>query len=152
QAPRGALRGPLPRARLHGAAQRDGEDRPGKVRDLDRHAGADARPEGGGEAPGLDVDKVTLHTTFLGGGFGRRFARGADYVAEAVHVAKEAGAPVKTVWTREDDMRGGNYRPMFVHRIEAGLDKTGRPVAWRHTVAGTPIARSGTDEQAVEGI
>jgi len=101
---------------------------------------------------GLDVDKVTLHTAFLGGGFGRRFARGADYVAEAVQVAKEAGAPVKTVWTREDDMRGGNYRPMFVHRIEAGLDKTGRPVAWRHTVAGTPIARSGTDEQAVEGI
>src|SRR5262249_31835684 len=89
---------------------------------------------GAADILGPPVEKVTLHTPFLGGGFGRRLARGADYVTEAVHVAKAAGAPVKTVWTREDDTRGGNYRPMFVHRIEAGLDGAGRPVAWRHTI------------------
>ncbi|MBT8461582.1 MAG: molybdopterin-dependent oxidoreductase, partial [Gemmatimonadetes bacterium] len=71
---------------------------------------------------GLAPEQVKIHTTFLGGGFGRRANPAADFVSEAVHVAKAAGAPVKTMWTREDDTRGGYYRPAFVHRAELGLD------------------------------
>ena len=105
------------------------------------------------EVLGIKPEDVTLHTTFLGGGFGRRAALGNDFVREAVEVARAAGAPVKTVWTREDDMRGGRYRPMFVHRIQGGLDRAGRVVAWRHTIAGQPIARPGRkDDSAHEGV
>lgn len=105
------------------------------------------------EILGIAPDKVAIHTTFLGGGFGRRAALGQDFVREAVEVARAAGAPVKTVWTRDDDLRGGRYRPMFVHRIEGGLDGDGWPVAWRHTIAGQPIARpGGTDTSGYEGI
>ena len=75
---------------------------------------------------GLKPEQVALHTTFLGGGFGRRANPASDFVAEAVHVAKAAGVPVKVVWTREDDMRGGYYRPMWVHR------RLGRPRRRRH--------------------
>jgi isoquinoline 1-oxidoreductase beta subunit len=111
---------------------------------------------------GVKPEDVTIHTMFLGGGFGRRATPSSDFVSEAVHVAKAAGIPVKVVWTREDDMRGGFYRPMFVHRIEAGLDGDGRPVAWRHTIvgqsilAGTPfeamMVKDGIDETSVEGV
>ncbi|HEX3481390.1 MAG TPA: xanthine dehydrogenase family protein molybdopterin-binding subunit [Kofleriaceae bacterium] len=105
------------------------------------------------EILGLAPEKVAIHTTFLGGGFGRRAALGQDFVREAVEVARAAGAPVKTVWTRDDDLRGGRYRPMFVHRVEGGLDAGGWPVAWRHTIAGQPIARpGGTDTSGFEGI
>lgn len=105
------------------------------------------------EILGLAPEKVAIHTMFLGGGFGRRAALGQDFVREAVHVARAAGAPVKTVWTRDDDLRGGHYRPMFVHRVEGGLDDAGWPVAWRHTIAGQPIARpGGTDTSGFEGI
>jgi isoquinoline 1-oxidoreductase beta subunit len=69
-----------------------------------------------------------------------------------VQVAKAAGAPVKTIWTREDDMAGGYYRPMFVHRMEAGLDKGGKLVAWRHVIAGQSLRPgSGPDHAALEG-
>lgn len=81
-------------------------------------------------AAGLPVDKVTLHVTFLGGGFGRRLA--SDFVREAVEVAKEVAAPVQLLWTREDDLTHDFYRPPSVHRLEAGLDERGRIVAWRH--------------------
>jgi isoquinoline 1-oxidoreductase beta subunit len=102
---------------------------------------------------GIPPESVTLHTTFLGGGFGRRANRSADFVSEAVHVAKAAGVPVKVVWTREDDIRGGYYRPLFVHRIEAGLDRRGLPVAWRHAIVGQPLlAGEGIDHAAVEGV
>jgi isoquinoline 1-oxidoreductase subunit beta len=72
---------------------------------------------------GLPNEKVQLHTTFLGGGFGRRANPQSDFVVEAVHVAKAAGAPVKVIWTREDDMQGGWYRPAFLHAIEGGLTR-----------------------------
>src|SRR5262249_13369743 len=77
------------------------------------------------EVLGIKPENVTLHTMFLGGGFGRRGSLDNDFVREATQVAKAAGAPVKTVWTREDDMRGGHYRPIFVHRIEGGVDASG---------------------------
>jgi isoquinoline 1-oxidoreductase beta subunit len=111
---------------------------------------------------GIPPEKVTIHTMFLGGGFGRRASPSADFVAEAVIVAKAAGVPVKVVWTREDDMHGGYYRPSYVHRIQVGLDDKGRPVAWDHVVvgqsiaAGTPfepfLVKHGVDGLSVEGL
>ncbi|MGK3988036.1 xanthine dehydrogenase family protein molybdopterin-binding subunit [Sorangium sp. So ce136] len=111
---------------------------------------------------GTTPDKVQIHTTFLGGAFGRRASPVADFVAEAVIVAKAAGVPVKVVWTREDDMRGGYYRPAFVHRIQVGVDARGMPAAWDQTVvgqsiiAGTPleplVMKNGIDHSSVEGI
>jgi isoquinoline 1-oxidoreductase beta subunit len=83
-------------------------------------------------------------------------------VTEAVHVAKAAGAPVKTVWTREDDLRGGYYRPMSLHRARVGLGADGMPVAWHHRIVcqsiieGTPFAavmiKDGIDGTSVEGV
>ena len=111
---------------------------------------------------GVPQENVSIHTQFLGGGFGRRATPASDFVSEAVHVAKAAGVPVKTVWTREDDIRGGYYRPMFLHRIEVGLDDKGRPFAWKHTIvgqsilAGTPfeqfMVKNGVDSASVEGV
>ena len=111
---------------------------------------------------GVPQQDVSIHTQFLGGGFGRRATPTSDFVSEAVHVAKAAGVPVKTVWTREDDIHGGYYRPMFLHRIEVGLDEKGMPVAWKHTIvgqsilAGTPfeavMVKNGVDATSVEGV
>jgi len=111
---------------------------------------------------GLKPEQVTLHTTFLGGGFGRRATPGSDWVSEAVHVAKEAGAPVKTVWTREDDVRGGYYRPMYLHRVRVAVGDDGLPAAWDHAIvgqsvlAGSPFessyAATGVDPSSVEGV
>jgi isoquinoline 1-oxidoreductase beta subunit len=111
---------------------------------------------------GVPPQNVTVHTPFLGGGFGRRANPRADFVGEAVQVARAAGVPVKTVWTREDDIRGGFYRPLFVHRIEAAVDAKGLPVAWKHVIvgqsilAGTPfeamLVKNGIDGASVEGV
>ena len=111
---------------------------------------------------GLPNEKVQLHTTFLGGGFGRRANPQSDFVVEAVHVAKVAGAPVKVIWTREDDMQGGWYRPAFLHAIEGGIDASGDAVSWRSRsvgqsiMAGTPFAAmmkgKEYDPASVEGI
>lgn len=110
---------------------------------------------------GLPPEKVRIHTQFLGGGFGRRATPTSDFVSEAVFVAKAAALPVKTVWTREDDMRGGYYRPLFFHRVKVGLDAQGAPLAWRHTlvgqsfIKGTPfegMIQNGVDPTSVEGV
>ena len=103
---------------------------------------------------GLKPKQVTLHTTFLGGSFGLRAAANAGFVSEAVEVARASGATVKTMWTREDDIQGGWYRPMFVHRIEAGLDAAGKLLAWQQTIVGqptTPGGKDGIDEDSVHG-
>ena len=111
---------------------------------------------------GIPQQNVSIHTQFLGGGFGRRATPSSDFVAEAVHVAKVAKVPVKVVWTREDDIQGGYYRPLFLHRIEAGLDSQGRPVGWRHSIVGQSIltgtpfeqfmVKNGIDVTSVEGV
>ena len=127
----------------------------------------------GTQLPGLDAmaaakvagtttDKVTLHTPFLGGGFGRRGNPASDFVTEAVHVAKAAGVPVKVVWTREDDMHGGYYRPAYLHRIVVATDARGNPTAWDHTVVGQSIMagtmfeafgiKKGIDGSSIEGL
>lgn len=99
---------------------------------------------------GLPNEKVQLHTTFLGGGFGRRANPQSDFVVEAVHVAKAAGIPVKVIWTREDDMRGGWYRPAFLHAIEGGVDASGSAVSWRSRTVGQSIMK-GTPFEAMMG-
>ena len=110
---------------------------------------------------GLKPEQVEIHTTFLGGGFGRRANPRSDFVIEAVQAAMAVGKPVKVVWTREDDMRGGNYRPMWADHVEAGIAKNGKPVAWKHTLVGqsiiadTPfegfLVKNGIDVTSVEG-
>jgi isoquinoline 1-oxidoreductase beta subunit len=110
---------------------------------------------------GLKPEQVTLHTTLLGGGFGRRANPACDFVTEAAEVAKAAKAPVKVVWTREDDIRGGWYRPMWYDHFAAGLDASGNPVAWTHTIVGQSImtgtmfeaygVKDGIDSASVEG-
>ena len=86
-------------------------------------------------AAALDIprDQVVVHTTFLGGGFGRRLA--ADFVVEAAHLSQRIGATVKIVWSREDDMCHSMYRPQVRHLLRAVLDEGGTPVAWHHRVA-----------------
>jgi isoquinoline 1-oxidoreductase subunit beta len=110
---------------------------------------------------GLKPEQVTLHTMLLGGGFGRRANVASDFVTEATEVAKAAKAPVKVVWTREDDIRGGWYRPMWYDHFAAGLDASGNPVAWTHTIVGQSIltgtmfesfgVQKGIDSSSVEG-
>lgn len=108
---------------------------------------------------GLPTAKVQVHTTYLGGGFGRRFA--GDYVVAAVSIAKVAGVPVKLVYTREDDTRSWFYRPASVTRFTAGLDEEGNPVSLTARIA-TPALMIAAgfakdspnviDDAAVEGI
>ena len=88
---------------------------------------------------GVPVDRVSVITTNLGGGFGRRSE--TDFVREAVQVSKAVGAPVKVVWTREDDIQHDFYRPVNHHRLKGGLDAAGRPVAWSHHVVAPGIMK-----------
>ncbi|MCE5263501.1 MAG: xanthine dehydrogenase family protein molybdopterin-binding subunit [Deltaproteobacteria bacterium] len=108
----------------------------------------------------LDPGQVEIHTTFLGGGFGRRANPASDFVVEAAHVAKAVKKPVMVVWTREDDIKGGYYRPFWYDRLEAGLDAAGNPVSWKHAIAGQSILKDtvfsgmivdGLDAVSVEG-
>lgn len=111
---------------------------------------------------GLRPEQVRIHTLFAGGSFGRRASRDADYLLEAAHIVKASGArvPVKLVWTREDDMRAGHYRPMFHHRLLAGLDSGGRVAGWRHRLVGQSVltgsafdafVKDGLDGASTEG-
>lgn len=115
---------------------------------------------------GCTPEQVKINTLWAGGSFGRRATPDADYMAEAAavakaHAAKGGKAPIHLVWTREDDIRGGRYRPMVVHRMRAGLDGNGAVVAWEQRIVGqsimgaTPFAslavRNGIDPTSVEG-
>ncbi len=112
---------------------------------------------------GLKPQQVKIHTVFAGGSFGRRANTVSDYVVEGVQIAKAARgvAPIRLVWTREDDIRGGRYRPLAHHWLKAALDANGLPAAWQHRIvtqsilAGTPFApmmvRNGIDGTSVEG-
>jgi isoquinoline 1-oxidoreductase beta subunit len=112
---------------------------------------------------GLQPQQVSIHTLYAGGSFGRRANPGSDYIAEAVSIAKALGAngtPVKLQWTREDDIHGGLYRPMYFHKLEAGLTRDGKLVGWQHRIVGqsivadTPFSgmiKNGIDGTSVEG-
>ena len=85
-------------------------------------------------ALGVSPERITLHPCYLGGGFGRR--SNSDYVVEAVHLSNAVKRPVKLMWTREDDLQYGQFRPMNLQRMAAGVDDQGRIVAWTHCVVG----------------
>jgi isoquinoline 1-oxidoreductase beta subunit len=109
-----------------------------------------------GSLPG----SVEIETLFAGGSFGRRANFKSDYVTECVHVAKHVGGgrPVKLVWTREDDMAAGYYRPLTHHALTIELGADGLPAAWRHRLVtqsitkGSPMPSFGVDETSVEGV
>jgi isoquinoline 1-oxidoreductase beta subunit len=116
---------------------------------------------------GLKPEQVTLHTMMAGGGFGRRAVPTSDFVVEAVNIAKAYkaaghGGPVKLIWSREDDIKGGYYRPSHLHRAQVGLDAQGKIVAWDHVVVGQSIAagtpfegfmiKNGVDSTMIEGL
>lgn len=110
---------------------------------------------------GLKPEQVKIHTTLLGGGFGRRAVPDSHFVREAVQVSKAVNAPVKVVWTREDDIRGGYYRPAARHEVSGGIDASGKPLFWQQQIVcqsfiiGTPfeamMVKDGVDATAVEG-
>ncbi len=87
---------------------------------------------------GIERTSITLHQHFLGGGYGRRSQQ--EVVVDAVRLAKAVGKPVKLIWTREDDVTGGKFRPMTAHHIEAGFDAGGKLVAWHHRVVAESVA------------
>lgn len=116
---------------------------------------------------GLQPQNVKVNTQMAGGGFGRRAIPTSDYVVEACGVAKAARtagitAPVRTLWSREDDIKGGYYRPMHVHRAEIGFDAKGKILAWDHSIVGQSIVKgspfeafmvkNGVDATAIEGM
>ena len=111
----------------------------------------------------IKPEAIQLHTVWAGGSFGRRAVPDSHYVAEACQIVKalKTTAPVKLMWTREDDIKGGYYRPLYVHYLKAGLDKDGKIVAWQHRIAGQSIItgtpfesammKGGFDKTSVEG-
>jgi len=109
---------------------------------------------------GMLPGAVEIETLFAGGSFGRRTNFQSDYAAECVHIAKKVGKmrPVKLVWTREDDMAAGYFRPMAHHAVRVVVDKDGYPLAWRHRVVtasimkGSPMPSKGLDDSTVEGV
>lgn len=116
---------------------------------------------------GLPPQNVQVHVQMAGGGFGRRAIPTSDYVVEAAQVAKAAlaagiSAPVRLLWSREDDIKGGYYRPMHLHTARIGFDGQGRIQAWDHVIVGQSIlagspfeammVKNGIDTTAVEGM
>ena len=92
---------------------------------------------------GLDRSKVKLNDTLLGGGFGRRGPRDMDFLVDAVLLSKAVGKPVKSMWTREDDVHNGRFRPLSAHYLQAGFDASGKLMTWQHRLVGdrvTPFA------------
>ena len=132
----------------------------------------------GSQSPGLDAaaaatalgfkpEQVAVRVQTAGGGFGRRFSSSSDFVVEACQIAKAVraaglNAPVRTLWSREDDMRGGYYRPMHLHRARIGFDERGKVLAWDHVIVGQSIltgtvfeqfqVKNGIDASTTEGM
>lgn len=104
----------------------------------------------------IPLEKVRLHNFLIGGGFGRRLE--FDGVVQAVKIAKQVKGPVKVIWTREEDIQHDMFRPYYFDRISAGLDASGKPVAWSHRIVGSsimarfapPLVKNGVDPDAVE--
>ncbi len=115
------------------------------------------------KALGIEADRVKVNMVYAGGSFGRRANPQSDYLLETAQIVKAINgrAPVKLVWSREDDMRGGFYRPIYLHRVRAALDAKGMPVAWQQRIvgqsiiAGSPfepmLVKDGVDVTSVEG-
>jgi isoquinoline 1-oxidoreductase beta subunit len=99
---------------------------------------------------GLPVEKIKVHTTMLGGGFGRRLDY--EHTTEAVQISKALGAPVKVVWSREDDMQHGPYRPASYHRLSGALDAEGNLIAWRHRIVAPSITGQRWPDRVLDGL
>jgi len=107
---------------------------------------------------GLKPEQIHIHTTYLGGGFGRRGF--VDYVEEAIQISKATGNPIKLIWTREEDIQNDFYRPAYCCKIEGGIDGNGRIVAWSHKITvqsvfenfAPQMVKNGIDPAAVDGI
>ena len=107
---------------------------------------------------GLKPEQIHIHTTYLGGGFGRRGF--VDYVEEAIQISKATGKPIKLIWTREEDIQNDFYRPAYCCKVEGGIDAKGRITAWSHKIAVQSIfehfapqmIKNGIDPAAVDGI
>ncbi|WP_049780863.1 xanthine dehydrogenase family protein molybdopterin-binding subunit [Terriglobus saanensis] len=95
---------------------------------------------------GIDKKNVTVHVTFMGGGFGRRF--GAPFDHQAIHIARSVRRPVQLIWTREDDFTHDRYRPAGMHRLRAGIDQEGTLVSWTDRLVDTTIIGQGDPKQA----
>jgi isoquinoline 1-oxidoreductase beta subunit len=114
--------------------------------------------ETAGRVTGLRPEQIHVHTTYLGGGFGRRLE--SDFAEEALHLSKATGRPIKLIWSRKEDMRNDFYRPATCSRIEGGTDGKGRPIAWVHKLVAPsifsrvypPMVKNGIDPAAVEGL
>ncbi|CAJ0891779.1 xanthine dehydrogenase YagR molybdenum-binding subunit [freshwater sediment metagenome] len=102
------------------------------------------------EVAGLPLEKVQIHNQLLGGGFGRRLD--VDYVTQAVLIARQAGFPVKVIWSREEDIQHDVYRPYYYDRLAAGLDEKGLPIAWSHRVVGSSVEARWAPEAVVNGL
>jgi isoquinoline 1-oxidoreductase subunit beta len=87
----------------------------------------------------IDRSKVRLHDTLLGGGFGRRGPRDMDFLVDAVLLSKAVGKPVKAMWTREDDIHNGRFRPLSAHYLQAGFDPSGKLMSWQHRLVGDRV-------------
>lgn len=91
------------------------------------------------KALGISESRVKFNGLLLGGGFGRRGNRDVEFIVDSVLMSKAAGRPVKVIWTREDDVHAGRFRPLYVNRIRAGLDASGRIIAWHHRVVSDEV-------------
>jgi isoquinoline 1-oxidoreductase subunit beta len=117
-----------------------------------------------GQVLGIAPEKVKINTLYAGGSFGRRAIADSHYIAEVAAIAKAWGKPdpIKLVWSREDDIKGGYYRPLYVHRVSAGLDAEGNLAGWHHRIVGQSIltgtpfeafgVKNGVDGTSVEGV
>jgi len=116
---------------------------------------------------GLKPEQIKVNVQMAGGGFGRRAIPSSEYVVEACTIARAArqagiNAPIRTLWSREDDIQGGYYRPMHLHRARVGFDAQGKVLAWDHVIVGQSITsgspfegmmvKNGVDATAVEGM
>jgi CO/xanthine dehydrogenase Mo-binding subunit len=99
---------------------------------------------------GLPAEKITVHNFLIGGGFGRRLE--SDVAAQAVAIGKQVDAPVKVMWSREEDIQHDMFRPCYFDRMAAGLDANGKPVAWTHRIAGSSIVARWYPEWFKNGI
>jgi isoquinoline 1-oxidoreductase beta subunit len=98
---------------------------------------------------GLSPERVALHTPHMGGSFGRRGSFKADWVMEAVHIAQVSGKFIKLVWSREDDIKGGYYRPVYLHQVKMGVGTDGFPNAWEHRIVGQSLFTGTILEDAI---
>jgi isoquinoline 1-oxidoreductase subunit beta len=154
----GGVRGPLPGPRLHGAHELHRRRRAPTI----APSMCPPRPRPGwwrppGASRACPRRRISVHTTFLGGGFGRRGEQ--DFVADAVELSHRLRRPVQVLWTREDDIRHDFYRPMTLNRLRGGIDESGNLVAWFHRIVGPsilgrvrpPAIRGGIDPTSVDG-